>query len=97
MNTFFDRRVLDRVRAEYLEMPGMKLRIEQVQRLCGIDETTCKIGPGGTREGEHSVSEVRRNVREAGRVGIAASDRGRLGAGAPHGVYSHIGSCRVLC
>ena len=43
MNTFFDRRVLDRVRAEYLEMPGMKLRIEQVQRLCGIDETTCKL------------------------------------------------------
>jgi len=43
MDTFFDRRVLDRVRAEYLEMPGMKLRIEQVQRLCGIDETTCKL------------------------------------------------------
>jgi|SRR5438552_12008280 len=43
VNTSFDQRVLDRVRAEYLEMPGLKLRIEQVQRLCGIDETTCKL------------------------------------------------------
>jgi hypothetical protein len=24
-------------------MPGMKLRIEQVQRLCGIDQTMCKL------------------------------------------------------
>ena len=33
--------VTDRLRAEYLEMPGMKLRPEQVQRLCGIDKTSC--------------------------------------------------------
>jgi DNA-binding NarL/FixJ family response regulator len=33
MNTFLDQRVLERLRAEYLEMPGLKLRIEQVQRL----------------------------------------------------------------
>ena len=26
-----------------LEMPGMKLRIEQVQRLCGIDQTMCRL------------------------------------------------------
>jgi hypothetical protein len=32
-----------RLRAEYLEMPGMKLRIDQVQRLCGIEQTMCKI------------------------------------------------------
>ena len=43
MNTFLDQRVLERVRAEYLEMPGMKLRIEQVQRLCGIEQTMCKL------------------------------------------------------
>jgi hypothetical protein len=30
-------RILQRVRAEYLEMPGMKLRIEQLQRLCGMN------------------------------------------------------------
>lgn len=43
MNTFLDQRVLERLRAEYLEMPGMKLRIEQVQRLCGIEQTMCEL------------------------------------------------------
>ena len=43
MSTFLDQRVLERLRSEYLEMPGMKLRIEQVQRLCGIEPTTCKL------------------------------------------------------
>lgn len=43
MTTFLDQRVLDRIRAEYLEMPGMKLRIEQVQRLCGIEQTMCTL------------------------------------------------------
>jgi hypothetical protein len=43
VNTFLDQRVLERLRAEYLEMPGMKLRIEQVQRLCGIEQTMCKL------------------------------------------------------
>ena len=43
MKTFVDQRVLERLRAEYLEMPGMKLRIEQVQRLCGIEPTMCKL------------------------------------------------------
>jgi len=43
MNTFVDQRVLERVRAEYLEMPDMKLRIEQVHRLCGIEQTMCEL------------------------------------------------------
>jgi hypothetical protein len=43
VNTFLDQRVLERLRAEYLEMPGMKLRIEQVQRLCGIEQTMCNL------------------------------------------------------
>ena len=42
MNTFLDQRVLTRLRAEYLEMPGLKLTIEQVQRLCGIEPRMCK-------------------------------------------------------
>jgi hypothetical protein len=29
MNTFLDQRLLERLRAEFLEMPGMKLTIEQ--------------------------------------------------------------------
>lgn len=42
VNTFLDQRVLERLRAEYLEMPGLKLTIEQVQRLCGIDPRMCQ-------------------------------------------------------
>jgi hypothetical protein len=34
--------VLTRVRAEYLEMPGLKLTVEQVERLCGIERTLCR-------------------------------------------------------
>jgi hypothetical protein len=34
--------VLQRIRAEYLEMPGLTLRPEQVQRLCGVDRTLCQ-------------------------------------------------------
>jgi hypothetical protein len=35
--------VLNRVRSEYIEMPGLTLKSEQVQRLCGIDHTACKV------------------------------------------------------
>ncbi len=35
--------VTQRVRAEYLEMPGLQLKAEQVQRLCGIERTTCQM------------------------------------------------------
>ena len=33
---------LNRVRAEFLEMPGMHLRAEQVQRLCGVERPLCR-------------------------------------------------------
>ena len=36
-------RPLERIRAEYLEMSGMRLKSEQVQRLCGLDRTTCQM------------------------------------------------------
>ena len=35
--------VLNRIRSEYIEMPGLTLKSEQVQRLCGIDHTACKV------------------------------------------------------
>jgi len=35
--------VLNRLRAEYLEMPGLRLKPEQVQRLCGIERTVCQV------------------------------------------------------
>jgi hypothetical protein len=31
----------ERIRAEYLEMPGLHLTIRQAQRLWGLDELTC--------------------------------------------------------
>src|SRR5439155_25572192 len=34
--------VSERVRAEYLEMPGLQLTLDQVQRLCGIDRRVCR-------------------------------------------------------
>jgi hypothetical protein len=35
--------VLNHLRAEYLEMPGLRLKIDQVQRLCGIERTICQL------------------------------------------------------
>jgi len=34
--------VLARLRAEYLEMPGLRLTADQVQRLCGIERVMCQ-------------------------------------------------------
>ena len=36
-------RLDDRIRAEYREMPGMRLKPEQVRRLFGIERTECKV------------------------------------------------------
>jgi Fic family protein len=33
---------LHRVRAEFLEMPGLKLTVAQAQRLWGLDRSTCE-------------------------------------------------------
>jgi hypothetical protein len=33
--------LLTRIRAEYLEMPGLRLTREQAQRLCGIEQALC--------------------------------------------------------
>jgi len=33
----------ERIRAEYLEMPGLRLTATQVQRLCGLDGATCAL------------------------------------------------------
>ena len=37
-----DNIMLQRIRAEYLEMPGMRLTAPQVQRLCSIEPTVCQ-------------------------------------------------------
>jgi hypothetical protein len=34
--------MLERIRAEFLEMPGLRLKPEQVQRLCGVERAPCQ-------------------------------------------------------
>jgi len=34
---------LNLIRSEYLEMPGLALKPQQVQRLCGVDEASCQL------------------------------------------------------
>jgi hypothetical protein len=34
--------LLARIRAEYTEMPGLRLTLEQAQRLCGLEPAVCK-------------------------------------------------------
>jgi hypothetical protein len=36
------RALLERIRAEYLEMPGLRLTLEQAQRLYGVERTLCQ-------------------------------------------------------
>jgi hypothetical protein len=35
--------LIKRIRAEYLEMPGLQLTLEQAQRLCGVERALCKM------------------------------------------------------
>ena len=36
-------RLRDRIRGEYLEMPGLHLTMEQMQRLCTIERSVCQM------------------------------------------------------
>jgi len=42
MHTLVGQQILERIRAEYLEMPGLRLTAGQVQRLCGVERELCK-------------------------------------------------------
>ena len=42
MNVPVAAQILQRIRSEYIEMPGLALRPEQVQRLCGVDGAACQ-------------------------------------------------------
>ena len=35
-------RTIERVRGEFLEMPGLRLTAAQVARLCGVEQTICQ-------------------------------------------------------
>jgi hypothetical protein len=36
-------RALERLRAEFLEMPGLRLTAEQVHRFCGVEANACAV------------------------------------------------------
>ena len=38
-----DEHLLNRIRAEFMEMPGLQLTDKQVQRLCGVERTPCQL------------------------------------------------------
>jgi hypothetical protein len=61
-------------------MPGMKLTMEQVQRLCGIDKGHVPTASGLARECEVSVPQIRQKVCPADRWRITASTPGEGGA-----------------
>ena len=42
MNAPVATHILQRIKSEYIEMPGLTLRPEQVQRLCGVDGASCE-------------------------------------------------------
>jgi hypothetical protein len=42
MKTLPYQAAFERIRAEFLEMPGMRLTPEQVERLSGVDSPICK-------------------------------------------------------
>jgi hypothetical protein len=35
--------LMHRVHAHYLEMPGLRLKADQVRRLCGIEQNICEL------------------------------------------------------
>jgi hypothetical protein len=43
MSASLPERLHERIRAEYREMPGMRLKPEQVQRLFDIERTECQM------------------------------------------------------
>lgn len=36
------KRTIERLRGEFMEMPGLRLTPRQVQRLCGVDAVMCQ-------------------------------------------------------
>jgi len=43
MSTLPYQQAFERIRAEYLDLPGMRLTPEQVQRLCGVESSVCRL------------------------------------------------------
>lgn len=65
--------LLMRIRAEYMEMPGLRLTLEQAQRLCGIDRTLCKTALDALVEAKSD--SLRNRDRMQNRLATCSSTR----------------------
>ena len=64
MRTSLQQQVLNRIRAEFEEMPDMKLTSEQIQRLCGVNRSLCESALESLVQTQFlSVSSDRRYMR----------------------------------
>jgi hypothetical protein len=69
-----ERRLIARIKSEFLEMPGLDLTLAQAQRLWGLDRSTCEtlcdrlLGEGfldRTKRNSFVLCQGRRRVRHA--------------------------------
>ena len=64
MRTSLQQQVLNRIRAEFEEMPDMKLTSEQIQRLCGVNRSLCEAALEFLAQTQFlSVTSDRRSMR----------------------------------
>jgi hypothetical protein len=68
--------VFDRIRAEFLEMPGMRLTPAQVERLAGVDRSICQsVLDDLVRAGFLCTAENGRYCRLSEAIGVAPRTR----------------------
>jgi hypothetical protein len=82
-----DNATLERIRAEYLEMEGLRLTVAQAQRLFGMERTLCEtVLEALVQEASLSLKSdgtyARRSDGDVLRPGSAAADRGSEDRGA---------------
>lgn len=73
MSTCRHEQILERLRPEYREMPDMRLKLEQVRRLCGTEQPLCKLALEALVEAKFLRLGIRRSLRA-----VRASGSGSL-------------------
>lgn len=66
--------VVERIRAHYLEMPGMRLTVPQAQRLCGVERTACEVVLESLVEAQFLCMRSDGNVRTVDRWWLARAE-----------------------
>lgn len=81
------RQGFDRIRAEYLEMPGMRLTVDQVRRLSGLDVAVCTAVLQDLVRARflHVAEDGTYRRASADRLPTPVADRSVAGAKSPRG------------